>query len=341
MSGSERRYFSGDTLEMALMRAARFHEVDPDRLAWTKVEKKHGFLKARRGVVIEIDPQAPLKPAGEVPPVSPPDEVPPVSQQAPREAPREALDEVPPVSQPAPREAPDEVPPVSPAPFAPPAEEAPAAAPVPPPAPAWSEPARSTRAADSAPPPSAVEDSGPFATEDLGPLEPVRPARRPAAGEATAAAHEALAVVLEVGGLELEARIEEGEEGLEVELTGPDQARLLEDRGRLLLSIQHLLPRGLRGVMGRSMHCRVDSQNFQELRKQELRELAERTAGEVARQGRPRTLEPMAPDERRIVHLALAEDPAVATESLGRGFFKRVKIRPARERPRGFDPYNR
>ncbi len=53
------------------------------------------------------------------------------------------------------------------------------------------------------------------------------------------------------------------------------------------------------------------------------------------------SLDPMNPAERRIIHLSLADDDEVVTESQGRGFFKRVSIRPARLRPRGFDRYNR
>ncbi len=49
----------------------------------------------------------------------------------------------------------------------------------------------------------------------------------------------------------------------------------------------------------------------------------------------------MSPDERRIVHLTLTDDPAVETVSRGQGLFKRVQVRPVRERPQGFDPYNR
>ena len=49
----------------------------------------------------------------------------------------------------------------------------------------------------------------------------------------------------------------------------------------------------------------------------------------------------MNPAERRIIHLSLAEDPQLVTESEGRGFFKRVTIRPAMRRPRGFDRYSR
>jgi spoIIIJ-associated protein len=162
----------------------------------------------------------------------------------------------------------------------------------------------------------------------------------PATGEMAEAAAEALELLLSVAGLELESAILEGEDHLAVELWGSDQEALLDDRGKLLLAIQHLLPRAIRGVAGRSVACRVDSDNFHEIRQERLRDLAQQTAAEVRREGQPRTLEPMAPDERRIVHLTLADDPAVVTESQGNGYYKRVSIRPSRQRPRGFDRYS-
>ena len=116
---------------------------------------------------------------------------------------------------------------------------------------------------------------------------------------------------------------------------------LLEDRGRLLLAIQHLLPRMLRGLTGRSTPCQVDCDDFHEIRNEQLRDLAQRVASEVRNRRRSRTLEPMSPDERRIVHLTLADDPAVETVSQGNGLFKRVQIRPQKMQPRGFDPFAR
>jgi len=47
----------------------------------------------------------------------------------------------------------------------------------------------------------------------------------------------------------------------------------------------------------------------------------------VADRGRPKTLRPMHPADRRIVHLELADDPDVFTESVGTGYFKRVMVR--------------
>ena len=155
------------------------------------------------------------------------------------------------------------------------------------------------------------------------------------------AARQAVADLLEVAGLELEAEILQGDGQLEIELSGPGQEELIADRGSLLLAIQHLLPRTIRGLTGRSMPCRVDSGNFHQLQEQSLERLAHKVAEEVKEQQRPQSLDPMNPAERRIIHLALAEDEGVVTESQGRGFFKRVSVRPTRRRPRGFDRYNR
>jgi spoIIIJ-associated protein len=301
MSNKERRFFSGDSLEAALLRAASHHQLTADELAYEVVEKKHGFLRARRGVVIEVDPDSPRRQAA---PETPP-EIPPATAEQPAEQPVE-------------RQETEEV------------EEAPIAT------------------ADEHPEEAREEEAGdePMVDEDPGlvslPETPLPAIERypPATGEMAEAAAEALGVLLGVAGLELESAILQGDDHLAVELWGRDQEALLDDRGKLLLAIQHLLPRAIRGIAGSSVACRVDSDNFHEIRQERLRDLAQQAAAEVRRRGQPRTLEPMAPDERRIVHLTLADDPAVTTESQGNGFYKRVSIRPTRQRPRGFDRYS-
>ena len=169
-----------------------------------------------------------------------------------------------------------------------------------------------------------------------------RPAPDPAfSGDRLEAAEESIRQLLELGGLDLKAEVSEreheGELRLEVELNGADEDLLLDDRGRILMSIQHLLPRLMRGLTGESMPCRVDCDNFHEIRAEQLRHLAQRVAAEVRDSERSQMLEPMAPDERRIVHLTLADDPAVETASQGNGLFKRVQVRPTRNPPGGFD----
>ncbi len=294
MSGTKQRFFSGPSLEAALMRAARVYRAEPERLAYKKLEKRHGFLKIRRSVVIEVDPESPLK----------------KDAHEAGEAPVERSTRLPDAKA-APRGRPPQTPEV---------DRAPAETPRPVPE-AAREPASDEEAEDAA-----AESPSEGAMPDLDTVE---------------AARDGMERILEVTGLELESRVEPAEELVGVELRGADQELLVAQRGKLLLSIQHLLPRVIRGLAGRTAPCRVDSANFHDNRQRRLEELAERSASEVQRRGEPWTLEPMAPDERRIVHLALADNPDVVTESEGRGYFKRVQIRPVQNRPRGFDRYNR
>ncbi len=312
MSDTTRRFFSGDTLEQALMQAARHFGIDPEEVDYRQIEKKHGFVKMRRRFVIEVSPEAPRKTGPQLERPAPPP--PPLVEEVDE---TEVLGE----------ELPESVPP------APPRRPGP--------------PLRVSERIDPKPVTEALGPPAPSPPRGEGrPLVelPAAPRRaidlyEPATGAQADAAREALQRLFALGSLRLEAEVLQGEDRLEVEIWGADKEELLRDRGRLLLGIQHLLPRLIRGVTGESSPCRVDCENFHEIRAERLRDLAQRAASDVAKRGRPRTLEPMAPDERRIVHLTLADDPTVETESKGEGLFKRVMVRPASRRPRGFDPY--
>jgi hypothetical protein len=72
---------------------------------------------------------------------------------------------------------------------------------------------------------------------------------------------------------------------------------------------------------------RIDAEGFRAHQRESLEELAHRSADEVKRTRRPTLLPPLSPGERRLVHLALAEDPEVETESEGDGFLKRVAVK--------------
>jgi spoIIIJ-associated protein len=153
--------------------------------------------------------------------------------------------------------------------------------------------------------------------------------RYPAAtGPVAEAAARGLRHLLAVTGLELSFQILQGEERLEIELTGDDAELCSSEEGELLRAIEHLLPRLIRTLAGEAVLCRVDCDNFHEIWEERLRTMAQQVAEEVRRRGRPRTLEPMNPADRRIVHMTLADDPAVETESDGEGYFKRITIRP-------------
>jgi len=149
-----------------------------------------------------------------------------------------------------------------------------------------------------------------------------------AAGPLAEAASKAAALVIRIAGLELAPQIFQGEDRLEVDLSGADVDWCFADDGEFVMAVEHLLPRMIRSLCGEAVAVRVDCDNFHEIREERLRSLAQRMAEDVRRRGRPRILEPMNPADRRIIHVTLADDPGVETESEGDGYFKRVTIRP-------------
>ena len=72
----------------------------------------------------------------------------------------------------------------------------------------------------------------------------------------------------------------------------------------------------------------VDVEQYKERRVEQLTQLAHRMAEQVATGGRAMSLEPMPANERRIIHIALRDHPAVYTESTGEGERRKVNIVP-------------
>ena len=315
-----RRFFSGNTLDQAVMMAARHHELDPEDLAYRQIEKKHGFLRTRKAVMIEIDPENPRRQPGkaagmEAGPVSgpaPAERVVPAREEAPAEARPSTPRPTPGARQPADEARADR--------GGEPHEAAPDAAPGPPP----------ERDAGFDPEPTfeATAEERPPAPDPPAPRAPREPASEESDEELLGAAEESAQILMRFAGIDGEAAARWGEERVEVEIEGPDSSVLVVESGKGLLAIQHLLPRMMRGMTGRSTFVRVDSESFHQNRRERLQALAIKEAEAASRNGTPRTLPPMAPDERRLVHLAVKEIPAVETESRGTGLHKRVVIRP-------------
>ncbi|MBC7315541.1 MAG: single-stranded DNA-binding protein, partial [Chloroflexi bacterium] len=72
----------------------------------------------------------------------------------------------------------------------------------------------------------------------------------------------------------------------------------------------------------------VDVEGYKAKRVQALQALARRMADQVRQTRQMVVLEPMPAHERRIVHLALRDDPDVYTESTGEGENRKVQIIP-------------
>ena len=112
------------------------------------------------------------------------------------------------------------------------------------------------------------------------------------------------------------------------EIEGDDAGLLIGRRGETLKSLQFLV----KSIVGRRLQARanllVDVEGYQERRYQNLTSMAARVAQRVASTGRSIPLEPMPADERRIVHLAMVDNPHVTTESSGDGDHRKVVIHP-------------
>jgi spoIIIJ-associated protein len=117
----------------------------------------------------------------------------------------------------------------------------------------------------------------------------------------------------------------EGEDW-KVSFAGEDAPVLLARNGEVLRALEYLANRFVEKQQGGKVT--VDCEGFRAIRAEELRLMALTAAENVKRLGRPYYLSPMSPEERRIVHLAVAEDPELRTESDGYGENRKVVIYP-------------
>jgi spoIIIJ-associated protein len=145
--------------------------------------------------------------------------------------------------------------------------------------------------------------------------------------EAFAAVETTLTELLSAAGFFVEIRRRPGEEML-FELIGDDVEPLLIGGGEGLSGLEVLVGRICSKELGRPVYPRLDAEGFRAHQRESLEELALRSAEEAKRTHRPQLLPPLSPAERRLIHLALAEDPEVETQSEGEGFLKRVAVRP-------------
>jgi spoIIIJ-associated protein len=113
-------------------------------------------------------------------------------------------------------------------------------------------------------------------------------------------------------------------------LHGRDLGALIGRRGETLGNLQYLLRLMVNQRLHQWKNIVVDVEQYRQHRAEHLMQLAQRSAEQVARSGRPLSLEPMPPNERRIIHLALRDNTSVYTESSGEGERRKIQILPRR-----------
>lgn len=126
--------------------------------------------------------------------------------------------------------------------------------------------------------------------------------------------------------LDIRATAAKTEDGCLLDLKGADASLLRSEGGELLDAVEHLVNQiyGRRLAQHERFVC--DVHNFRAARVTELRAMAQHAAERVRATGSAFTFGPMEAGERRVIHLALANEPDLHTESVGEGNTRRLKV---------------
>ncbi|MCW5877627.1 MAG: protein jag [Anaerolineales bacterium] len=121
---------------------------------------------------------------------------------------------------------------------------------------------------------------------------------------------------------------DEPEAPVMVNITGGDLSILIGRQAETLQALQLITRLIVSKEVGHSAHIVIDVENYRKRREDSLRQLAQRMAQQAISSGRRQNLEPMSPAERRIIHIALRDNPEVTTESTGEEPRRKVVIVP-------------
>ena len=127
-------------------------------------------------------------------------------------------------------------------------------------------------------------------------------------------------------GVQLTATIEESAEGTRINLEGEDGGVLIRRGGEGLQALQHVVATAFRRQLGDDTRIVVDCNGFRRDKDAEIKQMARFMAEKARSSGIAQEMGPLNPYERRIVHIAIAEDPTVSSESIGDAFMKTVII---------------
>ncbi len=129
-------------------------------------------------------------------------------------------------------------------------------------------------------------------------------------------------------GLKVQSQMED--ERILLDIVGDEERELVGKKGQTLDALQYLLARA---INSKGIKCPivVDDGGYRERRKEALTELAKVLLEEATSTGKTIALNPLGAHDRRVIHVALKEEPGVTTHSEGDGIHKRVLVKPVQE----------
>jgi spoIIIJ-associated protein len=127
-------------------------------------------------------------------------------------------------------------------------------------------------------------------------------------------------------GLPLDIEITEDTDSVRIELSGEGGEHLLRRRGEALDALQHVVNTAFRRQLNDDRSFVVDCLGYRKAKDAELKQMARFMMERAKSSGTPQEMGPLNPYARRLVHLTVAEDPQMASESIGDAFLKTVII---------------
>lgn len=144
--------------------------------------------------------------------------------------------------------------------------------------------------------------------------------------DATQPIVEFLGAVSGAFGIQTTVEVEQTPDGPRINITGEEAELLVRHRGEPLKALQHVVDMAFGRGVADEKRVFVDALAYRKGKDVELRQMAKLLAEKVKSTGVAQQLGPLNPYERRLVHMAVAEVPGVATESMGDAFTKTVHI---------------
>lgn len=144
--------------------------------------------------------------------------------------------------------------------------------------------------------------------------------------EAFTQAQDFLNSVFDSAGFDLHAKATAVDDGATLDIEGRDTPLLRSEGGELLDALEHVVNQSFGRSLAPGERIVCDVEQFRALREAELRAMAHHAAERVRSSGVPFTFGPMNSNERRVIHLTLADEEQLHTESVGEGNARRLKV---------------
>lgn len=132
--------------------------------------------------------------------------------------------------------------------------------------------------------------------------------------------------VFQGSGLNIRVTASETETECLLDLSGPDAGALQAEGGELLQAMQHLVSQAFGRTLQDGQRIVCDVEGFRATREAELRAMASHAAERVRSTGSPFVFGEMNSNERRIIHLTLADSEDLYTESIGEGAARKLRV---------------